>query len=232
MLVLSGCPDGDGNGSTTTSGPGATSPSTSVGGTTTPGTTPGDPEKAAKARAAVIQASDLPAGGWEAKPEDEWLDHETTWRELTACLGAEDSGQGLGSAVSPSFGRGPATQLRSAVEYLPPAKVQDLVTAFNGPKLASCAQQAYTADVKRNAPEGAEVGPIAVAPLDVPKLGQLTSASRATTKISLGFPIDISQDFVVVFKEDSVTRVTFLGAGTPFDPELRQSLLGKVVGRA
>jgi hypothetical protein len=225
-VVLTGCP-GDGNGSTVTTVGGTT---TSVASTTT--AQPQDPAKAAKAKAAVLQPGDFPAG-WAAKPEDERLDHETTWRELTRCLGSEDSGQGVASALSPSFARGPATQVTSAVEYLSASSAAALATAFGGPKLASCAEQAFVADVKRNAPEGSTPGAVQVAPLDVPKLGQLTSAFRASTPLDMGgFEIKITQDFVIVFKDDSVSRVSFLGAGQPFNTELQNSLVGKVVGRA
>jgi len=166
------------------------------------------------------------------KAEGDRLDHETTWRDLTRCLGVEDSGQGLAKAESPAFGLGVGTQVNSAVEYLPAANVQDLATAFAAPKLTDCAKQAFSADVKRNAPEGATVGAVDVVPLEFAKLGQKASAFRATTKLDLGFPIDIYQDFVFVFKADSVSRVSFLNPGAPFQPELQRALVEAVVGRA
>ena len=39
--------------------------------------------------------------------------------DLTRCLGVADMGQGLGSAVSPTYAAGCTQQVTSAVEYLP-----------------------------------------------------------------------------------------------------------------
>jgi len=188
---------------------------------------PSDPAKAAKAKAAVLQPSDFP-DGWQ--PGDP-LDHETTWSDLTRCLGVEDSGQGLGRAVSPTFQRGPVSQVTSAVEYVPATSAPGLATAFAGPKLTACATEALIADVKRNAPEGSTVGAVEVGPLEFPKQGQLTASFRATTMLDLGFKIGVTQDFVFVLKGEAVARVSFLGAGQPFDAALQRTFVEKVVGR-
>jgi hypothetical protein len=237
MLLVGACEGGGGSDSTTTSIPSSTtSPSTTASSSSTSAATstsvaPQDPARAEKAKAAVLQPNDFPTG-WAPKPEDERLDHETTWRELTRCLGEEDSGQGLAVAVSPTFGRGPATQVTSAVEYLPGPTAQALAAAFGGPKMTECAKAAFTADVKRNAPPDATVGPVEVAPFNFALLGQATSSTRATTTIDLGFPIRVTQDFVIVFEAESVSRVSFLAAEGPFEADLQRVLVEKVVARA
>jgi hypothetical protein len=237
-MIAAGCNGGGGKKATTTSAPSSSQPSSTstapstTGRSTTSTVAPLDPAKAAKATAAVLQPTDFPAG-WQAKPEEERLDHETTWQDLTRCLGAPDSARGLGSAVSPTFNHGLATQVTSAVEYLPPGAVSGFAAAFSGPKLTACAQEAFTSDVKRNAPPDAQIGTVGVAPLAFEKLGQLTVASRVTAMLDLGgLKITIFQDLTYVFKGDAVARVTFLNPGGPFDPALQKALVEKVAGRA
>ncbi|MEO7518122.1 MAG: hypothetical protein ABIY58_05110 [Acidimicrobiales bacterium] len=86
----------------------------------------------------------------------------------------------------------------------------------------------FAAAVKRNAPPDGTVAAIEVAPLDLPKLGDATSAFRATTMLDMGIQIPVTQDFVFVFKADAVIRVSFLGAGQPFQPALQRTLVGIV----
>lgn len=208
---------------TTTSAPAA-------GGTAT--TAAQDTAKTASAKAAVVQLTDLPAGFKEQLPED-GLDQEATFQALTTCLGV--SARGVGSASSPTYVRGIATQVASTVEYVPMPAVQAMAMAFAGSdKLTSCSKEAFTADVKRNAPEGATPGPVEVAPLEFPQLGQLTSASRTTTTMQLpgGPAIPITQDLIIVFKGEAVSRLTFLNPGAPFPADLQRALVEKVVSRA
>lgn len=236
-VILAGCTGGDGKKATTTSAPTSSqasttsAPSTTEASTTTSTAAPLDPAKAAKAKEAVLQPGDFPAG-WQAKPDDERLDHETTWQDLTRCLGTADTARGLGSAVSPTFTHGVATQVTSAVEYLAAGSAPSIATTIAGPKYTACAKEAFTADVKRNAPPGATFGTIDIAPLDFEKLGQLTVAARATAMLDLGgLKITIFQDLTYVFKGDAVSRVTFLNPGGPFEPNLQKLLVEKVSGR-
>lgn len=75
---------------------------------------------------------------------------------------------------------------------------------------------------------------VAVTPLDFPKLGQATSASRVMTILSIpnGPTIPISQDIIVVFKGDSISRLTCLSPGQPFPSDIERTLAGNVVDRA
>lgn len=236
-VTLAGCTGGSGKKATTTSAPpssqaaSTSAPSTSAASSTTSTAAPLDPAKAAKAKDAVLQPADFPAG-WQAKPDEERLDHETTWQDLTRCLGTADTARGLGSAVSPTYTHGMATQVTSAVEYLAPASAPGIAAALAGPKYTACAKEAFTADIKRNAPPEATLGTIEVAPLDFEKLGQLTVAARATAMLDLGgLKITIFQDLTYVLKGDAVSRVTFLNPGGPFEPNLQKLLVEKVSGR-
>ena len=233
VVVAAGCgDDGETAATSTTKAPSIPMPTTAAP-TTAAAAAPKDPALAAKAKAAVLQPSDFPAG-WQPKPPNEQLEHETTWQELTRCLGVEDSGQGQASATSPTFGQGVGTQVTSSVEYLPVASAQSIAMAFAGPKFTTCAKEALAAGMKRNAPPGATLGAVEVAPLDFPKLGLLTSATRATSTIEglAPMPIPVFQDFVFVFKGEAVSRFTFLSPGAPFQADLQRTLAEKVVGRS
>ena len=69
--------------------------------------------------------------------------------------------------------------------------------------------------------------------VDFPQLGTATSATRV--KVTLNLPerqVPIFQDLIVVFKDESVTRVVFLNPLEPFPEDLQRSLVEKVVSRA
>ena len=184
------------------------------------------------AKAAVLQATDLPAG-WREQDPDGGLFIEATWQDLTRCLGVESTGQPLGIATSPTYVRGLATQARSTVEYVPEQRAQAIAAALAGPEYKECATKAFAADAKRSAPEGGVPGPVEVTPLDVPALGKVTSASRINVTMNLEeLKVPIFQDFLVVFDGELVTRLMFLNPGGPFPPELERSLAEKVVARA
>lgn len=235
VVLLASCGD-SGGGSTTTSGQPSTTAttagttSTSDQGTTT--TAPQDPASAAKAKAAVLQPADIPAGYQEQDPEDAF-DQETTFQELTTCLGVAT--RGLGSATSPTYGKPPATKIVSTVEYFSTPAAQAIAAALApGPKFDGCSKQTFTADLKRNAPPGSTVSAVEVTPLDFPKLGQTTSATKlkAILAIPNGPTIPINQDIIVVVKGDAVIRLTFLSPGQPFPADIERTLVEKVVTRA
>ena len=197
-----------------------------------PASTATDPAKAAGAKAAVLQGSDFPPG-WAPQPEEEGLDLEITWRDLTRCLGVENMAPPAGTATSMTYRRGLATQARSTVEYTTESSASAMATALAGPRFRECAKEAFTADVKRSAPEGGVPGPVEVAPLDVPQLGQKTFASRITVTVNLQeLQVPLFQDFLVIFEGGTVVRMLFLDTGGPFPQELARSLAEKVVGRA
>lgn len=207
----------------------AASTPTSAQGTTT--TAPQDPAKAAKAKAAVLQADDIPAGYQEQAPED-IFDQETTFQDLSTCLGVAT--RGLGSATSPTYGKPPATKFVSTVEYFAPPAAQAIAAAFApGPKFDGCSKQAFTADLKRNAPPGSTVSDVAVTPLDFPKFGQATYAYQVKTILAIpnGPTIPINQDVIIALNGDAISRLTFLSPGQPFPPDVERTLVGKVVGR-
>ena len=233
-LVLTGCGGGGkktaGGTTTTSSAPPSAAPSSTE---STISTVPGgtDPAKVQKAISAILRAADFPPG-FDPDPEA-MFDIEAVWRDITSCLGVAETGQPLGRATSVTFKQGLATQARSTVEYLPEARAKALATALGGAKFNQCATQAFTADAKRSAPEGGVPGPVSVAPLAFPKAGQTTSASRATFTMDVqGLKVPITQDLVVAFDGEAVSRLSFLNTGSPFPSQLEQSLVQKVVSRA
>jgi len=191
-----------------------------------------DPAKEGVAKAAIVQASDFPPG-WRLQDPQEGLDLEILWQDITRCLGVERKEQPIGFATSPTYLRGLATQARATVEYMPEASAQAIASAFTGPKFKDCATEAFTADVKRNAPEGGvPAGPPALSPLDFPKLGQTTSAIRINAAINLSeLQVPIFQDYIVVFDGGTVTRAVFLNPGSAFPPDLQRSLMEKAAAR-
>ena len=234
-LLLAGCGEDAGDqtaGSTVPASTATTAATTSAPAQTTTTAAAGDAAKTAKAKAAVLQAGDLPTD-FKEQPAEDGLKQGVVFKELATCLGV--NAQSVASAASPTYVRGIATQVASTVDYFALPSVQAVAMAFGGSeKLPACSKEAVTADVKRSAPEGATMGAVEVAPLDFPKLGQLTSAYRATTTAQLpgGPSIPITQDLVIVFKGEAVSQLTFLSPGMPFPVDLQRTLTEKVVSRA
>ena len=234
--LLAGCGGGDDGEDTspTTGAPAATEPapaSTAPPSTAAPRDST-DPALAQKARSAVLQIADFPPG-WKEEPEA-MLHLETIWADLTRCLGVEATGPALGIATSQPFLRDLATQTRSTVEYMPEQSARALAAALSGPNFTRCATEAFAADAKRSAPEGATPSPVEVSPLDFPNLAQQTSATRINVRMVFpdGFEVPIFQDFLVFFDGGTVTRMFFLNPGRPFPPDLERQLVDKVLARA
>ena len=185
----------------------------------------------AKAKAAVLQQADFPAG-WEAIPAADGggLNVDTIWTELTTCLGVTPAP--IASSTSPTFLRGLATQARTTVEYTSEASANAIEAALSSRQANACLASAFTADVKRSAPEGGTPGPATVAPHNVAAVAPRTKAYRITAEVSLDeLKVPLFQDFYVIFTKGAVIRAMFLNPGSPFPPELERTLLQKVVGR-
>ena len=188
----------------------------------------------AKARAAVLQPTDFPPGFQpQADAPGEGLDLERLWGELAGCLGVSNTAKGATVATSPTFLRGLATQARATVEYAPDSTAAAVAAALGGQKFQGCAKEAFGADVKRSAPDGAVPGPVAIAPLAAPPVGSKTFTSRITVTLDLeGLKVPLFQDFVVVLDRGAVIRMLFLNPGSEFPQDLQRSLVEKVVARA
>jgi len=229
-LVVTGC--GSSKGGTT--GAQSTTTLTPVGPTTTaPVVT--DPAKSAKAKAAILQQSDFPAG-WTTQPEDSGLGLETIWGDITKCLGVQETAPPAGMATSPTFLRGLATQARSTVEYTSETAATSIATALGDAKYEMCALDALTADVKRSAPTGGVPGQVQMAALQAPQglqAVQKTFSNRFTVTIDMqDLKVPITQDLIVAFNGGTIVRMVYLNPGSPFPQDLEQTLTQKVVGRA
>jgi hypothetical protein len=237
-LVSGGCGDDDGDvatdSSTTTTAADTTTTSEAAAGKGASATG----AQGAKAKAAVVQLSDLPASGWREQAPEDTPDHETTWQALATCLGIGDLKQDeTGSATSPTYVTGLAQQVTSTVAYVPVGRAGEIAAAFASDKFEGCAKTAIADDVARNAPEGAEVVSVDVVPLDLPRLGALTTSYRATGMLTIGPGIQITvyTDVVAVFSGPAISRLVFINggpAGAPFPDDLERSLVEKVVTRA
>lgn len=220
---------------TTTLAVSTTVPTTAAPVTAAPAPTAAAPDAAAltaKAAAAVLQQADFPAG-WEAIPAADGggLNIDTIWAELTTCLGVTPAP--IATATSPTFLRDLATQARATVEYTSEASTTAIEAALSSRKANSCLASAFTADVKRSAPEGGVPGPATVAPHDVAAVATRSKAYRITAEVSLDeLKVPLFQDFYVIFTKGAVIRAMFLNPGSQFPPELERTLLQKVLARA
>lgn len=240
-LVGAGCGSGTtssakkatpGPGSTSTTVPTSSTAAPTGGSGTTPTTTAG-PESA-KAAAAVLQPTDFPYG-WTPQPFDPTggLHIERLWRNLTHCLNVDNTTPAPSVATAPTFLRGLATSATSSVEYTTPASATAIADALGGAKLQGCLTSAFNANAQLSHPQGAVPGPATVSVLAPPQVGDKAFAFRVNVTMSLsGLQIKLFHDFVVAFKGGTVIRMWFLNPGSGFPPDLEQTLLQNVVGRA
>jgi len=188
----------------------------------------------AKAKAAILQQADFPAG-FPAQPDDpvQGLHVERLWGDLLTCLGVPKA-QPAGIATSPTFLRGIATQGTSTVEYLAPDAIAARTGALANPKFQACSTQAFATDLDKSKPEGSTPGTVVVSRRDSPPIAGATINSwRINASVHLAdLEVRLFQDFLVIFKGNAVIRLFFLNPGSDFPPDLERSLVEKVVSRA
>jgi len=249
-LVAAGC-GGDGKAAVSTSVPADTSTTelvtttteavttttTAAVTTTAPPATTAPPvptaDMTAQARAAVLQATDFPAGFAPVPDADEGgLKIETMWGELIGCLGLSPA-KTNGIGTSPTFLQGLATQARTTVDYTTEPAAAAIAAAIAGPKFTTCFNDVFTANVKRTAPEGGVPGPVTINKVKGPAVAPKMSAYRINVTISLDeLQVPLFQDYFIIFAKGAVIRAWFLKAGSEFPQDLERSLLEKVVARA
>jgi hypothetical protein len=215
------------------------SSSTAPAATAPPATAPPatvDPLLVAKAAAAVFQPADFPLT-YKPQPADpqNGLHLEAIWQNLTHCMGVQDSAPPPAVATSPTFLQGLATQAMATVEYTTPSAAAAIAVALGGPMFQTCATDTFAANAKSSAPQGATPGPATVTPLTaaptVPA-GQKMFAYRINVTQNLtDLQVKLFQDCLVVINGGTVIRMLFLNPGSPFPPDLEQSLVQKVVSR-
>jgi hypothetical protein len=182
----------------------------------------------------VLQTGDFPYGYQPQQPDPNGnLQIDVLWADITHCLGLPDPTAEGREASSPTYKLGLATQAVSTIEYTTPLATADIAAAVGGPAFTFCATTAFNANAKRVAPQGATPGPAALSPLNVPPVGDKMFAFRINITQNLSdLQVPISQDFYVIINGVTVSRLWFLNPGSPFPPDLEQSLVQKVVTRA
>jgi hypothetical protein len=161
------------------------------------------------------------------------LQIERLWQNLTHCLNVDNAPTKPVLATSPTFKRGLATSAVSTVEYTTASSAASIAGALGGAALQGCLTSAFNANAKLSAPQGATPGPATVTPLTVAPVGDKMYAFRVNVTMDLsGLQIKLFHDFVVAFKGSTVIRMWFLNPGSAFPPDLEQTLVHNVVGRA
>lgn len=228
-LLGAGCGGGTTN-SAKKASPGSV-PTTAVPSTTAPATSG---PQAAKAAAAVLKPADFPYG-WTPQPPDPTggLQIQRLWQNVSHCLNVDNTSPKPSTATSPTFTRGLATSAVSTVEYTTPSSAAAIAGALGGPMWQGCLTGAFNANAQLSHPQGAVPGPATVTIMPAPQLGDKAFAYRVNVTMDLsGLQIKLFHDFAVVFKGGSVIRMWFLNPGSAFPPDLEQTLLQDVVGRA
>lgn len=225
--LLAAC-SGSGSGNTTAP---STAPSTQPGTSAPPAT---DAALAAKAKAAVFQPSDFPAGFQPVPPGEGGLTLEVLWGDILKCLGVAAAAPDQGSATSATFLRGLATQAQSTVEYTTASGAEQVINALSGAQFSDCAKKAFTQDVKAHAPEGATPQPVTeVTARPIAPRGQKALSWRVPAAVKLAdLDVPLFNDLIVVLDGNALIRELFLSPGSEFPQELQASLVDKVVERA
>jgi hypothetical protein len=230
MLVSFACSDGDPeatpSSSTTTDAP-TTSTSTS---TTT--TTVVDPAAdQARAGELVLVTADLPSG-WTvelAEPDDP---SDTSDEELAACAGAPDPNTTETATVHGStFRMGGLVSVSSTATFVKTlADAQADVAAIEGDKFIPCAEAGLTKSLQAEF-EGQEVvvESLRVSAIMVPSVGQETLGFRVEMRLSVEGDAQLFfTDLVFIADGRAELSLEFFRADQPFDPALRDELIGKV----
>ena len=195
-----------------------------------------DPAIAAVAAAAVLQTGDFPYGYQALQPDPSdpngGLQIDMLWSDMAHCLGVPSPSAGRLS-TSPTYKTNVATQAESTVEYTTTSAAAAIAAAVGGSTFMGCATTAFNANAKRSAPQGATPGAAAVTPLNVPAVGDKMFAFRVNITQNLSdLQVPIFQDFYVIINGVTVSRLWFLQPGSPFPPDLEQTLVQKVITRA
>lgn len=107
-------------------------------------------------------------------------------------------------------------------------------TAVTGEKFGECLKPGYAQQVQQVAPEGTTVREVRVEPLNLPPLGDRSTAQRVIASVHIpqpGIDLDIHIDVVRFFSGRAEAELVVVAPGMPFPNDLVSGLAGKMVAR-
>ncbi|HEX5268463.1 MAG TPA: hypothetical protein VFW24_16970 [Acidimicrobiales bacterium] len=199
----------------------------------------------ARAVAAVLRASDLPAG-WTATPHTSGPSVPGLDKALADCLGVNVgilNGNDPTTADSPDFGNGNGGEIANSVGYQPTVgRAHQLSALLQSAKMAPCLNSSiktfldyrlsHPASPSQSVPAGIRLGRPTTTRLSFPPTGDVTVAYRFVVPIEgAGTPISVYGDFVFAARGRAGAVLTVESQGAAPDPALEQRLVRTVASR-
>jgi hypothetical protein len=198
-----------------------------------------EPDAQERAESNLLALADFP-DGWRAEAPDE--EDEEGDEAFNDCVGVDYSDLTVtGEASSDDFAMGETAQASSQAEVFESAEmaaeaVARFTQAFSGDQASACLSDSF-AEFEDDQVEisGAQVGELSFnAPADVDDAHAwqvvFTIEGKPGTPAA-GVLVTSYVDFLQVRKGDATAEVSTLDIETPFDPELRDQLVGAVADR-
>jgi hypothetical protein len=184
----------------------------------------------AKARAALVVLSDLPAG-WTSTPHQSDPSSPSEDRQLKECAGVQLNSTSSQDINSPDFHSGDQFEVDSSASVATSAQAaaQEL-KAIKEPHFVSCLQTVLASVVRSQSgsSDGVTVGQVTVEPLSIGVHGDDTAGFHVL------IPVTVQGRSMTFFMDLALVRIgrvelsdTFIGIGQPFDTALEQQLLTK-----
>lgn len=188
----------------------------------------------AKAEAAILKATDLPAG-WNSRPHEPLPGEDQLERDIARCLGiTPPAARGTAHVRSQDFTQGFATASATITFVKTEKEAKADAAAVTSNKFGECIKPGYADQVHHVAPEGNTVTKARVEPLTLPRFGDRSVAQRVITSIHIPEPnidLDIHIDVVRFFKGRAEAELVVVAPGMPFPNDLVSGLAGKMVAR-
>jgi hypothetical protein len=199
----------------------------------------------ARAVAAVLRASDLPAG-WTATPHTSGPGVPGLDKALADCLGVSVgllNGNDPTNADSPDFSNANGGEIANSVGYeATVGRVHQLSALLQSVKMAPCLNSSikafldyrlsHPASPSQSVPAGISLGRPATTRLGFPATGDVTVAYRFVVPVEgAGTPISVFGDFVFAAKGRAGAVLTVESQGAAPDQALEQRLVRTVAGR-
>lgn len=199
----------------------------------------------ARAEAAVLRLSDLPAG-WSAGPHTGSPNVPGLDERLATCLGVSVgllNDKDPTTADSPDFSNVSGGEISNSVGYeATVGRARQVIAVLRSPKMGPCLNSAlrtfltfslsHPASPSQSVPAGISLGPSTTTRLPFPLTGDATVAYRFDVPIEgAGAPLTVYGDFVFSARGRAGTVLTFESQGAPPDAALERKLVATVVDR-